>query len=199
VDSVSSVKSTIAQELGIREKSETRVKTNCRTKIYVYLTGPELIQKIAKLNRIERKLLPKVAERYAKHCSTAFDMFNVIVPPNPMVVPKTDKKTRMIADHGLTYIIKTFRAICIHLRPNSAVQNITTIAKTVAQRESSCKVSLNIQMPGELALIADVLGKVEVDELLFQSSFLMPNCTSLLGPMLVATNHLSLNGVTCLC
>ena len=106
--------------------------TNTRAKIYVYLDGRDLILKIAKLCRFERRLLPKISSRCTRNFKTALDQFNAVVP-RPLLTPeRMEKRTRLSADMGLTYIIKTFRAIQIHYRANSQLQNLSLMIKIIS-------------------------------------------------------------------
>lgn len=125
------------------------LRTNLRARIYVFLTAKDLVLKVAKLSRFERRLLPKVAARYTKHIRTSLDQFNVVVPPAILQSEKAEKKTRMNADMGLTYIIKTFRSIHLHLRKDSALDNLAILAKIISSREKSCKISLSMLMTTE--------------------------------------------------
>jgi len=55
----------------------------------------------------------------------------------------------MNADMGLTYIIKTFRSIQLHLRKDSMLDNLGILAKIISSREKSCKISLSMLMTTE--------------------------------------------------
>ena len=62
-----------------------------------------------------------------------------------------DKKTRMIVDLGLTYIIKTFKAIRLHVRAKNGlsigsqqIENLYEISRIIAARDKARAVHIKV-------------------------------------------------------
>ena len=124
------------------------LRTNVRSRIYAYLEPADLVLLVSKFSRFERRLLPKITQKLTSNRKSTFENFNVVIPSKLMQNNSNEPhlNTRMHQDFGLTYIIKLFKHITLHLKQESCLRNIPILFKIIQTREANCKISLVVWM-----------------------------------------------------
>ena len=114
------------------------------------------------------------------------------------IADTTDKQVRKLTkDLGLTYIIKLFSAISVHVRQGSLPENVPVMKTIIKNREQACRIHLVLWCLNQETvnkINSGVLEKQTFESITVQGDFLMPSYQGLVPNLFMASVNLKLHG-----